>query len=76
MAADLHCPLGGCRKQTLMETWMSSIISFLRDESGAAAAEYALILAIVGAGIGVAAAALGGAISGAINGAAGLITVP
>lgn len=55
---------------------MRSITSFLRNESGAAAAEYALILAIVGAGIGVAAAALGGAISGAINGAAGLITVP
>ena len=31
------------------------IQSFLRDESGAAAAEYALILAIVGAGIAVAA---------------------
>lgn len=42
---------------------------FLRDESGASAAEYALILAIVGAGIAVAAAALGGAISGALNSA-------
>ena len=41
--------------------------SFLRDESGAAAAEYALILAIVGAGIAVAALALGTAISGAIH---------
>jgi pilus assembly protein Flp/PilA len=40
---------------------------FLRNESGASAAEYALILAIVGAGIAVAAAALGGAISGAMN---------
>jgi len=43
--------------------------SFLRDESGAAAAEYALILAIVGAGIAVAAANLGTAISTAINSA-------
>ena len=41
--------------------------SFVRDESGAAAAEYALILAIVGAGIAVAAANLGTAISTAIN---------
>jgi pilus assembly protein Flp/PilA len=43
------------------------IRNFTRDESGASAAEYALILAIVGAGIAVAAAALGGAISGAMN---------
>jgi pilus assembly protein Flp/PilA len=41
--------------------------SFIRDESGAAAAEYALILAVVGAGIGIAAASLGTAISTAIN---------
>jgi pilus assembly protein Flp/PilA len=41
--------------------------SFIRDESGAAAAEYALILAIVGAGIAVAAQQLGTAISSAIN---------
>ncbi|HEX4636758.1 MAG TPA: Flp family type IVb pilin [Rhizomicrobium sp.] len=46
-----------------------SILSFIRDESGAAAAEYALILAIVGAGIAVAAGHLGTAISTAINNA-------
>lgn len=40
---------------------------FMRDESGAAAAEYALILAIVGAGIAGAAFLLGGAISGAMT---------
>jgi len=45
--------------------------SFLRDESGAAAAEYALILAIVGAGIALAASNLGAAISSAINVAQG-----
>jgi pilus assembly protein Flp/PilA len=38
-----------------------------RDESGASAAEYALILAIVGTGIAVAAIALGGTISDAMN---------
>jgi pilus assembly protein Flp/PilA len=43
------------------------IKSFICDESGAAAAEYALILAIVGAGIAVAASNLGTAISTAIN---------
>ena len=45
------------------------INSFLRDESGASAAEYALILAIVGAGIALAAGALGTAVSTAINSA-------
>jgi pilus assembly protein Flp/PilA len=46
---------------------MSIFKSYLRDESGAAAAEYALILAIVGAGIAVAAGLLGGAISTAMT---------
>jgi len=46
------------------------INAYLRDESGAAAAEYALILAVVGAGIVAAALALGTAISKAIQGAA------
>ena len=41
--------------------------TFVTDESGASAAEYALILAIVGSGIAVAAFALGGAISGAMT---------
>jgi len=49
---------------------MRSFISFLKDESGASAAEYALILAIVGAGIAVAAGALGTAISTAVDNAA------
>jgi pilus assembly protein Flp/PilA len=49
---------------------MRNIIqSFIRDESGAAAAEYALILAIVGAGIALAVTNLGTAISTAINAA-------
>ena len=43
------------------------IKNFLRDESGASAAEYALILAIVGIGIVVAAQALGTSISGAMT---------
>ncbi|MBX7494093.1 Flp family type IVb pilin [Qipengyuania sp. 1NDW9] len=43
--------------------------AFLRDESGASAAEYALILAVVGAGIAAAAFFLGDAIDTAIGAA-------
>lgn len=46
---------------------MTFVKTFLRDESGASAAEYALILAIVGAGIALATNTLGTAISTAIN---------
>lgn len=46
---------------------MSKIISFIRDESGAAAAEYVLILAIVGGGIALAAKDLGTAIADAMG---------
>jgi pilus assembly protein Flp/PilA len=54
---------------------MTNLIkAFGRDEAGAAAAEYALILAVVGGGIAVAALALGTAISGAMDRATGYIT--
>ena len=46
---------------------MKMIKNFLRDESGASAAEYALILAIVGTGIAFAAFSLGGAIGNAMD---------
>ncbi len=46
---------------------MKLIKSLRRDELGAAAAEYALILAVVGGGIAVAALALGVSISGAMG---------
>jgi pilus assembly protein Flp/PilA len=47
---------------------MTKFISdFIGDEAGAAAAEYALILAIVGAGIAGAAFYLGGKISTAMH---------
>lgn len=52
---------------------MTFVKTFLRDESGASAAEYALILAIVGAGIALAAFTLGGAISNSIGGATGAV---
>lgn len=47
---------------------------FFADESGASAAEYALILAVVGAGIAGAAVALGGAITDAMGGATNCIS--
>lgn len=49
---------------------------FLRDERGAAAAEYALILAIVGAGIAGAAVLLGDSITDAITLVADQISNP
>ena len=46
---------------------MSTFIKMIRDESGASAAEYALILAIIGGAIAIAAVLLGGAISNAMG---------
>jgi pilus assembly protein Flp/PilA len=54
-------------------TPMTKFVAFLRDESGASAAEYALILAIVGAAIATAALGLGQAIANAMNDAAARI---
>ena len=53
---------------------MNSLISFFQDESGASAAEYALILAIVTTGIAGATIFLGQTISGAISDAASCIS--
>ena len=49
------------------------IKSYLSNESGAAAAEYALILTIIGAGIVTAVSTLGGDISTALSNAGGVI---
>ena len=46
---------------------MTFVKTFLRDENGASAAEYALILAVVGAGIAIAAFNLGNAITTSIG---------
>ena len=46
---------------------MTMIKNLLLDDSGASAAEYALVLAIVGTGIAVAAYTLGTSISGAMD---------
>lgn len=52
---------------------MTNFIKMLRNDSGASAAEYALILAIIGAGIAVAAYNLGGSISTAMSDAGSCI---
>ena len=52
---------------------MKTFINMLRDEAGASAAEYALILAIVGATIAVAAVTLGGSISNSMKRASNCI---
>jgi pilus assembly protein Flp/PilA len=46
---------------------MKNFINMLRDDSGASAAEYALILAIVGSALAVAAIGLGNTISQSMN---------
>ena len=55
---------------------MTKLLKALRrNEQGAAAAEYALILAVVGGGIAVAALALGVSISSAMGRATGFINL-
>lgn len=49
---------------------MAFIKNFIADESGASAAEYALIIAIVGVGIGAAALVLGQNVTQAVGDAA------
>jgi pilus assembly protein Flp/PilA len=55
---------------------MSNFTKMLNDESGASAAEYALILAIVGTGIALAAVGLGNSIAGAMNKSKSCIDAP
>jgi pilus assembly protein Flp/PilA len=53
---------------------MKTFINMLRDDSGASAAEYALILAIVGSVIAIAAIGLANAVGTAMNHAASCIS--
>jgi pilus assembly protein Flp/PilA len=53
---------------------MKTFINMLKDDSGASAAEYALILAIVGTAIAAAAILLGNSIANAMNNAANCIS--
>ena len=56
------------------ECIMKTFINMLRDDSGASAAEYALLLAIIGGLLALAAVTLGGTINNAMNKASGCIT--
>jgi pilus assembly protein Flp/PilA len=53
---------------------MSKLIAYFNEQDGASAAEYALILAIVGAAIAAAAIFLGNTIASAVNSAASCIS--
>ena len=53
---------------------MKTFINMIKDEAGASAAEYALILAIVGSALAIAAIGLGNTISGSMNTQATRIT--
>jgi len=53
---------------------LNAIRQFVKEEEGASAAEYALLLAIVAAGIAAAASGLGGAISTALTNATGYVS--
>ena len=50
-----------------MEKLSQLFTTFRKDETGASAAEYALLLALIAAGIGIAAGTLGNSIGGAVN---------
>jgi pilus assembly protein Flp/PilA len=53
---------------------MSKFVNYCKEQDGASAAEYALILAIVGAAIAAAAIFLGQTIATAVNNAASCIS--
>ena len=53
---------------------MKMFIHMLKDQSGASAAEYALILAIIGGAIALAAVTLGGTIGNSMKTASNCIT--
>lgn len=59
-----------------MKTTVKFLSNFWNDESGASAAEYALILVVIGLGIVTAGFFLQGAIGGALNTAGNCITAP
>jgi pilus assembly protein Flp/PilA len=67
---------GRARLQHLRGREMKTFIKMLKNDSGASAAEYALILAIIGSVIAIAALALSNAIGGAMDNTAACINTP
>jgi prepilin signal peptidase PulO-like enzyme (type II secretory pathway) len=66
----------GCSMRISLRYPMKTFINMLRDDRGASAAEYALILAIIGAVIAIAALTLSQAIGNAMNDTAACISNP
>ena len=73
-ASVLLGPDGQVQPRVIRGLKMKNFVSMIKDESGASAAEYALILAIVGSAIALAAITLGDAIANAMNDAANCIS--
>lgn len=77
MSCRLSIAQGGGRYFLGVDKAMAGVFVFFkefsRDEHGAAAAEYALLLAIIAAGMAVAAGTLGSAISNAMDNASNCI---
>ena len=68
---------GDNQSQRIIEvTIMSKVLAYLREEDGASAAEYALILAIVGTAIALAMIFLGGTIANTVDKAGNCIATP
>ena len=67
---------GGAGGYFRKERDMKTFINMIKDEAGASAAEYALILAVIGSVIAIAALALAGSIGGAMDKTANCITTP
>ena len=55
---------------------MKTFVTMLKDQSGASAAEYALILAVIGSVIAIAALGLANSIGGAMNKTSNCIKTP
>ena len=55
---------------------MRTFINMLKDEAGASAAEYALILAVIGSVIAIAALGLANAVGGAMDSASTCVNNP
>lgn len=53
---------------------MAKFVAFLNDETGASAAEYVLILAVIGTAVAAACVTFGASLAGSLNAAGAFIT--
>jgi pilus assembly protein Flp/PilA len=66
----LECSFTPQLRRTTMQTYIQKFLSFLRDEEGASAIEYALLVALIALAITAGATTLGTKIGGMFNSAA------